>query len=59
MSKCFFIVALKVFIHYNLCFKCETTKRVLSCLFQLDTGSTEFTTLGRKFYEDISLLRID
>lgn len=49
MSKISPYVALKQFIIYNLCFKCET----LRCVIMSDKQQfSELTTLGMKFYEE-------
>ena len=49
MSKISPYVALKQFIIYNLCFKCETGGEVIMSDKQ---QFSELTTLGMKFYEE-------
>ena len=49
MSNLLSCVALKPFIIYNLCFKCETQRGVIMADKQ---EFSELTTLGMKFYEE-------
>jgi len=54
MLKNFSVVALKIIIHYNLCFKSETTAEVkyMSDAVSDKPKFSELTELGIKFYKE-------